>query len=235
MPRLCIITGLQREANCLEIPGTGNDYEVLQAGTDVNRILPLIKQRISNGCRGIVSFGVAGALNPDLNPGDLVLANQIIGPEGETVSVDDCWLKLLEHRLSRSTVPHTHRTAPLFGSPKIVTSASEKGEIFRITGADAVDMESYPLAQLCRDSATRFVAIRAIADTATHTLPTAAQHAIGDSGQILISRVLWELVKHPLQLPQLLALSKPYGKALSTLRGVATLGGVDFGLTELVD
>ncbi|MDA0239629.1 MAG: hypothetical protein O3A84_06330 [Proteobacteria bacterium] len=209
---------------------------MFQAGPNVTQILPSVREFLSDGCDGLISFGVAGALNPDLRAGDLVLADRIIDDADGNFATDRPWAQLLEQRLSqveKSPIPVKH--GALFSSRTILASVSEKNEIHRTTGADAVDMESFALARICQETETRFIAVRAIADTASHALPIAAQRAVSDEGKILIGRIVWELLKRPQQLPQLLALSRPYGDALSTLRCVAALGGVDFGLAELID
>lgn len=236
MPRLCIITGFKREADCLTRVSADGEGQVFLAGTDINHILRSVQQYLSDGCDGLISFGVAGALNPDLRPGDLILADRIIDTADGGFATDLPWTQSLEQRISQAVAPPiTMKRGTVFCSGNILASVTEKNEIYRTTGADAVDMESLALARICQEAGTRFIALRAIADTSEHALPIAAQRAINHEGKILMGRIAWELLKRPQQLPQLLALSRPYGDALSTLRSVAALGGVDFGLAELID
>jgi hypothetical protein len=59
------------------------DLRLLTPATETMPDLPA-------GCRGLVSFGVAAALSPELRSGDIILASQVIG-KTEVMRTDDVW------------------------------------------------------------------------------------------------------------------------------------------------
>jgi 4-hydroxy-3-methylbut-2-enyl diphosphate reductase len=103
----------------------------------------------------VVVAGFAGALDPSLEPGDIVLASELRGPDG-TVSVGDP--AILAGVLRRAGM-RVH-VGPIFSSPRIVHGA-RRAELAQ-TGALAVDMESAWLAQA---HGRPIVTLRAVSDS----------------------------------------------------------------------
>ena len=103
--------------------------------------------------------GVAGALLPDLRPGDVVVATELRTPDGDTVRALP-GAALLAAELSRNGL--TVRTGPLLSSPTVVRSARDRA-VAAATGAIAVDMESAHVAALLPHHPVAVV--RTIADT----------------------------------------------------------------------
>jgi adenosylhomocysteine nucleosidase len=97
----------------------------------------------------LVSFGLAGALSPDLAAGDLVSARLIVDAAGRTL-----WA-------GEPVAVTGARTAVLLAADRVVDDPAERAELARRTGADAVDMESGALAATGRLAG----AVKAIADT----------------------------------------------------------------------
>jgi adenosylhomocysteine nucleosidase len=74
-----------------------------------------------------------------------------------------------------------------------------------------------------------FLAVRAIADPATHDLP-AFLPAITDAyGRPRLGRLARELLREPSALPGLLRLQRAFGRALATLRRVAAVAQRELG------
>jgi adenosylhomocysteine nucleosidase len=92
-----------------------------------------------------------------------------------------------------------------------------------------VDMETHRMALVAQQAAIPFLAIRVISDDATRTIPSAALGVIGENGKPQIGRVLKGLLRHPNQIPALMALSKDMELALATLRRVPGILGPLFG------
>jgi adenosylhomocysteine nucleosidase len=97
----------------------------------------------------LVSFGLAGALSPELAPGDLVSARLIVDAAGRTL-----WA-------GEPVAVAGARTAVLLAADRVVDDPAERAELARRTRADAVDMESGVLAATGRLAG----AVKAIADT----------------------------------------------------------------------
>jgi 4-hydroxy-3-methylbut-2-enyl diphosphate reductase len=119
--------------------------------------------QLANGTdgRAVLIAGFCGALDPGLEPGDVVLASELRGPTGTTVCDDP---SILAGVLRRGGL--RVRVAPIASSQRLVLG--ERRRTLHRTGAAAVDMESAWLAPAAR---TRpLVTLRVVVDTPRHEL-----------------------------------------------------------------
>ncbi|WP_152855995.1 phosphorylase [Burkholderia sp. BE17] len=181
-----------------------------------DRLERALADATARGCAGIVSFGTAGGLAPDLAPGALVIANAIDGPFGR-VETDAGWSARLVAALHDTPVwaRVTRGTIAAVGAP--VVSAQEKASLHHAKGALAVDMESHIAAAFAAARGVPFVACRAIVDPAWRTLPRAATAGLCDDGSTAILPILRELLKQPSQLGPLLQVASDARAARTTL------------------
>lgn len=175
---------------------------------------------------GIVSFGTAGALSPDLRPGDCVLARSVLESAfepalGSTATpprrhdTDPRWLQQLTAALPAA------RCVDFFAAADPVVTAADKSTLFARTGAAAVDMESGHLARLAASLGLPFVVCRIIIDRADHTLPHAALAGMAANGETRILPVVLSLARAPQQLPSLLRLARDAWTARQALSATA--------------
>ena len=227
MRRPGIITGLVREARCLAAPRHGGGPEIRCSGADSGRAAAAAHDLIEEGCRGLVSFGMAGGLDPELRPGDLILPEIIIAPDGARLAADSGW----RHELAASLGGQmAFRADPVAGSDGIAATPEAKRALAESTGAVAVDMESHAVARVAAERNIPFLAVRAVADPAHRTLPSAALGAVREDGSLRYGFVLGRLVVRPWQVVSLIRLSRESDLALASLRRVATLGAAVLGL-----
>ena len=159
------------------------------------------------GVSGLLSFGLAGGLAPDLSPGALFVPEFVLAPDGVRWLTDPD----LSARFGR-------RSGTMFASDAVIASRSAKRQAFEATGAAAVDLESGAVARAC-------VAFRLPAD---QDLPPAALLALSGRGQIRLFSVLRSLARNPGQLPSLLQLGRNATAARRTLKlRVAATGPLD--------
>ena len=159
--------------------------------------------------RWLLSVGFSGALRPDLKIGDIVVANGIVGPAGESLALD----------LSMTADPargwHVGRIATV---DHIVRTVAEKSALADKTGALAVDMESLAVGQVAQDVRLRFMAVRAISDDATSDLPPEVLAILGPTGSVRAGAVagalwkrfssakdMWRMREHAIQASERLA------------------------------
>ncbi len=81
MTRLGVVTGMVAEARCR--PPPGDAIEAAFSGGDPARALSGAARLVAEGARALLSFGIAGGLDPALDPGDLVVADTVVAPGGE--------------------------------------------------------------------------------------------------------------------------------------------------------
>jgi hypothetical protein len=129
-------------------------------------------------------------------------------------------------------LPHAHQ-GPVIGSDVILDSANSKAALYEATGALAVDMESQIAARFAAARGLKLAALRVISDDARHTLPPAALVAMTPEGGIALGRVLWSVVKNPLQIPALVRTGVASNKAFAELLRCRDLCGVGFAGADL--
>ena len=170
-----------------------------------------VRQLIDSGATGVVSFGLAGGLDPTLPPGTLIVANEVVA-DGRIWPTD----APLSARLGGAT---GHRC---LGLDRIVASPAEKRRLGCETGAVVVDMESGAVATTASALGVPFAVLRAICDPADRGLPPAALVAMDLAGHIAPAPLAWSIVTHPGQVGALLALAKDAATARRALRSRIT-------------
>jgi adenosylhomocysteine nucleosidase len=178
---------------------------------------------IEAGADALLSFGLAGGLDPALRAGTVCLPCEVISREGAAVSTTPGWRKALcEVLTSRCLVAG----GKLLTSPVALDSAAQKAQAFRDTGAALVDMESLAVGQVAASRHLPFMAVRVIVDTARDSLPPAVTRATAQPGQVPVLRLLGELGRHPQELPGVIRLGARYRAASRSLAAVARSGSL---------
>ena len=114
--------------------------------------------------RLVISAGFSGGLHPDVRRGDLVLADRVGLSSGERLLVD------LRFEQNNSARPRVH-VGSIVTVDQLVCLPAEKLALGRQHGALAVDMESWAVADACRQAKVPFLAVRVISDAADEALP----------------------------------------------------------------
>jgi hopanoid-associated phosphorylase len=192
------VTGMAFEAKIVR--GRGIDVVFAARADWLERAL---SEAVARGCSGIVSFGTAGGLAPDLEAGTLIVADAVVGPLGR-IATDVTWSNRIAGALP---VGFRMLRGVMAGVTAPVTSEQEKWSLFQSTGALAVDMESHIAGAIASARGLPFAVCRAIVDPAWRTLPTAATAGLRDDGHTAIAPILRELLRQPSQLGALLRLA----------------------------
>ncbi len=181
---------------------------------------------VSEGCAGLLSFGMAGGLDPGLDPGAVVVPDAVIAPGGGLIEADRAWRERLRAAL-RQTMEVS--AAPLVGSDTLVASPEAKKSLNRDTDAVAVDMESHAVAQAALDGGVPFLALRVIADPAARAVPEWIVRGVSAGGRPRPGRLLAGLLFRPWDMGVVIGLAGDSRKALQVLSRVALLAGPRFG------
>ncbi len=221
------VTGLAFEARIAAGPGV----TVVCGGGDAEATISALEKALASGASGVVSFGTAGGLAPQLAPGDWVVAEEILGDCERRWIAEKAWSAMLLQKLgdaAQGTIASVHIP---------VASASAKQELHNRTGALAVDMESEIAARLADSHNLPFVACRVIVDPANRALPPAALVATRPDGSLNLPALLASLTRQPKQVSDLLRLAKDAKAARAALlRGRRMLGpGFGFPGFSLTD
>ena len=112
----------------------------------------------------VVSMGCGGGLDPELRPGDVVVASEIRGEGGARTPVDEEWAGRLRRAAERAGLGV--RSGPIYSSGAILDTAAAKRAVRGASGAIAVEMEAAAIAAAARCAGLPFAAVRAILDGA---------------------------------------------------------------------
>jgi hopanoid-associated phosphorylase len=204
-------SGLAAEAKIARAAG----FPVVIGAGDRERTAALVEIAVQ-GANCLMSFGIAGALEPTLRAGDVVISAEV---------VSDCGLWRADERFQ------THVTdlargigafrGAVFGATTILATESDKNRTWRETGAVAVDLESDVVARIASRAGIPFLVARTIADTACRELPPAALIPLSEGGTPNLARVLASLLRRPRQIGALIRLARETRMALSALAGPA--------------
>jgi len=199
----------------------------------------------AGAANAILSSGLAGALDPALKPGDIVIGMGCVGGDGrengppsrspakaDQLDPSD-WTPAFAGEQGRAAgeTPPTlaNRLAGILPKAHIglvaasdhpAAGAGEKARLYRETDALAVDMESHVASRIAARHGLPFAALRIISDAADMTLPPAALVGMRPDGGVASGAILRSLARHPAQLPALIRLGRDAGTAFRVLGGV---------------
>ena len=222
--RVLAATGLALEARIAAGPG----IVTACSGGDPSRLRSLLAAANPRTVRAVISFGLAGGLDPALRAGDIVIATDVVS--GTTSwPTDKKLMSALTTRLAGG------RAAPVLGrvagSDAVVSDPATKATLHG-TGAAAVDMESHVAAAFASAHRLPFGVVRVICDPAGRALPPLAQHALGTHGSIRLPSILGSLARDPSQIPALVRVGHDFATAVLVLRRSRRLLGRRFGLAD---
>jgi nucleoside phosphorylase len=185
--RILICAAIQMEAEAiaktLQLQWDGSRTRATGANVVVN-VVGVRACRIPRDlqCDIVISAGLAGALDPSLKVGDVIV---------------DC-----ENRFA----PQGARLGKIHCAESVVATPSQKAQLLERTGALAVDMESAAIAQFAREQGANFVAIRAISDTAQEAIDPTVLGFVDSFGRAKTGAVISTLIRRPALIPHLVRL-----------------------------
>jgi adenosylhomocysteine nucleosidase len=175
------------------------------------------RRLVDAGAAALMSFGLAGGLDPTLSVGTVVLPTAVISLGGARFATSADWREHLSNAIARR---RPVAAGTLLTSAQPIGAVADKAAAFRDSGAVAVDMESYGIAQVAAAHSLPFVAVRVIVDTAADVLPRAVVAASRD-GRVNIRHLFGGLAAAPLDLAALIRLAHRYRAATRSLAAVA--------------
>lgn len=178
---------------------------------------------VAAGADALVSWGLAGGLDPQLPAGKIFLPSEIATPGGASLASDVLWRERLAAELTGFAPLSSGRLVTVAAA---VTTVAGKAALFESSGAAAVDMESAAIAQVAHGRTLPFLAVRVIVDRAGDVLPDTFVAAIDASGEFSVWRLLAQLARSPGELSALLQLAHTFQQANRALAAVAASGAL---------
>jgi adenosylhomocysteine nucleosidase len=209
---ILIVTGLVQEARIAAGPGKA----VICSSSDPQQLRALLTVFDPSTIRGVISFGVAGGLDPSLKSGDVVVATEVTAGDARWFA----GLSLAEDQIANLAMGGRRIVrGGLAGVEEVVVAQAGKAALRSETGAAAVDMESHIAAAYAAEAGLPFAALRVISDPASRALPALARAAIKANGEVDLRKIFRGVVQNPRTLRALVSTGIDFNRALKSLRG----------------
>ncbi|MFT9163739.1 MAG: hypothetical protein ABF504_01530 [Komagataeibacter saccharivorans] len=202
--RLGIVVGMEAEASLIRpfLP----DARFGLSGATLSGARQVVLDLLESGVDALLSFGLAAGLDPALDPGAVVIPQNVM-VNGERLPAFPALLSWLG--ADRADVIG----GDLLHSDVIVTAATRKTALFRQTGCVALDMESGVVAEMAAARKVPFAVMRVVCDPADRTLPPAAVVALRPDGRLAVGALTRSILCDPLQIPALMRVGRDAGHA----------------------
>jgi adenosylhomocysteine nucleosidase len=210
--------GSLRDGSLLRVSGVGGDNAARAA-----------RELVAAGVDALLSWGVAGALDPALGCGAVLLPAEVLRPAsaGKPLPVQRfATCRTWRERVAAALQPHAPvATGALLTSALPVAAAELKTRLFKDTGAAAVDMESAAVAQVAAEHELPFITLRVVLDSASVSLPGSVMRTLepGNAGRSGLWRA-FVLASAPADWGALLRLAAAYRLARRALLECARRG-----------
>jgi hypothetical protein len=205
-PRYLVFTAIKAESRAIarafgvrppwgarpaELPGGRVPIDLYTIGVGAVRMPDLSGQAVA----GIVMAGLAGALDPRLKVGDVV------------VDQSSTW---------RANRPN-HPRVWFHGVDEVVATPERKSELFGQTGASVIDMETAAAKQAARSYSIPFLGIRAVSDTAAESIDPAVLQFVDAYGGVRVGALIGGVARRPSLIKELRRLARSSRVALDAL------------------
>ena len=207
-----LVVPTEREANGLGarkafVSGVGQSaYETVRA-------------RLAESRPGlVVAAGVCGGLDPSIGAGGVIVARHVLAPGHDLIEPDRFLLEDIRKAL--------HEHASKFVYSRLLTvdrplaTRDEKREAWNEHGAGGVDMETYHIARAAREAGIRWLAVRAVVDTASQALPASLANWDGEGHERMSLR---SAALRPWEWPAYARLGRQFPAAIRALRATLPL------------
>ncbi len=217
---IAILCGLESEAAALR-GALPRGVAIAVAGARPSQALALARDLLNAGATALLSVGVAGALDPDLRPGALLVPVGVrhgplrLGADPALVAqlADACGARVVD---------------AVAGVDGMAATPAEKAALRAATAAALVDMETHMVARAAAAAGRPWAALRAIADDAATTLPAWTAHLIRADGHVDRLAAARGVLTRPTDLPALIRVGR------ASARAHAALGRAAPGLAAVV-
>lgn len=210
---MALVAALKVEAACFlpgeVLPGLPVDlddrFTLFLGGMGPERAARSAQRMIREGACAIMSIGMAGALQPGVAPGDILLPAQVVDTGGSLNTAESWRAAILERLKDTMFTVHGGR---LHSVASVLGAASAKSECGRATGAVAVDMESAAIVRAAQRHGIPSVVVRVAVDPVNVSLPVEILGRLDPYGGIRITQVLRAVAGKPALLPAMIRLAR---------------------------
>lgn len=197
--------------------GADAELRVYQSGPGPERAAQAARAAIEAGARALVSWGLAGGLEPEVVPGTVVVPEHVVTENGPAAVADSAWQAALAAALEPDFAVSA---GALLSTEHVLATPREKVRAALATGAVAVDLESAAIGLAAARAGLPFVAVRVVADGVADRLPTRVESWVADSGAQRVGSVVLAALS-PASWSPLIRLAQRYRVAHAVLEALA--------------
>ncbi len=227
MSYIGIISALSSEGRCLSgkpVP-TNEPFQInehaiaIVCGMGEGNVRIAVQQLLEKNVTALVSWGTAGALTEEIHSGDLVLADSVTTINEKNYSFDTDWNKRVANKLCNTSIKIHH--GMIAHTEQALKTPACKTSLQAATHAIAVDMESIAIARIAHQENLPCLAVRAIVDEASQSIPEAIINCTDMFGRPALFSLLSSIINKPNLISDLIYLGKGMKAATKTLSTVA--------------
>ena len=219
------LLGLRRELDALGASqGVGFPLEFHLVGIGPQTSGQMMASAIVNGRRrpqGVLMLGVAGALEPGRETGELILSESYVPDSGreavEAIAPDPTLLEVAKAAAAEARMPVTRGNS--LTVDHLVSERRERQQLRERHGVATVNMEDHAVAAAAQEEGVPFLSVRVVLDTAEQRLPGYLPKF--SKGR---SAILTEVLARPWRIPTLLRLKSQ----MELCQSVLTQFGLSF-------
>jgi len=238
VPRVAVVSALEEEIGAFsglvhgERSDTWNGVNVTigtlgstrivlsHTGTGMGRARAGVEGLLDHESVDVLFFvGVAGALDPTLEVGSVLVPDAVQHEQGEVAPApDEGWR---DRTAEMADVPGS----TLVTVDRVITRPEEKATLWNALDQSrpaAIDMETYSVAQAAAENGVPYVSLRVISDEASERLPDLLKDAQREDGGIDRTRVMRDVVWSPSAVPALMRMRRRVQTAADVLADLLT-------------
>jgi adenosylhomocysteine nucleosidase len=192
----------------------------IRSGIGPQNAYAAARQLITEGVSALIVAGVAGGLNPVVKAGELIVPDAVLEKtvDGGYLSWGThavCVSLGFERLISKGLCAHR---GTLFSAQHACLTPQDKDDVFRCSGAQAVDMESAAVGRAASEADLGFYAFRAVCDPANTTIPGDLIDVLKENGSVDWTGLLPRLLCRPSLFGEILRLRRGFSAALTALK-----------------
>jgi adenosylhomocysteine nucleosidase len=197
--KVLVVSGMPQEG---QIAMAGSNVISVLSGGNLTSLMKNLAAIDPKTIKAVVSFGIAGGLDPELNFGDTVVSTEVINDAGRVYPTD----QRLSAKVAKALSRHFVRVfqGPMYGTITTRYTSASKAALYQQSGATSVDDESEGAAAYAAANHLPLVVLRTISDPQSFSLPPLAKDAITTDGTFDFTAALSSLESDPSQIPALI-------------------------------
>jgi len=170
---------------------------------------------------GLISWGVAAGISPELDSGTVCIPQKIVGKSGNRRTLQNSLRNYIVSKVA--TQDFVQIKVNYTGTVDMLNSVPSKKKLFNETSAHLADMESEALYRFCINKKLDYSIIRAISDDAYHSIPEVITRHTKESGEVNITSMLLNTLFLPDQWKPLYGLAQNFLLAQKNLHKISAI------------